>query len=303
MIRGLFNRYFAWRLPELVDGTVIALDYPVEPKPRYGYGAPAHAQLAALIGQNRENYAAALKSFAAHTSELEGIPFDQASAGLRAPNWNNGYFSKLDAMALYCFLRQFQPRTYLEVGSGNSTRFARRAIENGRIGTRIVSIDPNPRAEIDQLCDEVVRVGLEASNPTLDVASRLNAGDILFIDNSHRALTNSDVTVSFLEVLPLLVPGVVVHLHDIFRPFDYPTEWSGRFYTEQYLLACWLLGGKNGKSSQLDILLPNAFIGEDRELRERAVQLFATPNLAQAMHIDYGYSTRFLGCSFWFRVP
>ncbi len=72
---------------------------------------------------------------------------------------------------------------------------------------------------------------------------------------------NSDATVFFLEILPRLKPGILVHIHDIFLPFDYPPEWAGRIYPEQYLLACYLLAG-----SRLQVELPNAFVSQDAEL-------------------------------------
>src|SRR5260370_713340 len=73
----------------------------------------------------------------------------------------NIYFSALDAIALYGLLGLRKPSRYLEVGSGNSTMFARRAIRDLGLGTQITSIDPQPRAEIDALCDRVVRTRLE----------------------------------------------------------------------------------------------------------------------------------------------
>ena len=64
---------------------------------------------------------------------------------------------------------------------------------------------------------------------------------MLFIDSSHRSFTNSDVTAFYLDILPRLKSGVLIHIHDVFLPYDYPPEWSDRFYNEQYLLACVLL--------------------------------------------------------------
>lgn len=86
--------------------------------------------------------------------------------------------------------------------------------------------------------------------------SILEEGDLFFIDNSHRSFQNSDVTVFFTEILPRLKPGVTVGIHDIFLPFDYPNEWSDRFYNEQYLLCCYLLGGMQ----KLQIELPLVYL-------------------------------------------
>ncbi len=128
-----------------------------------------------------------------------------------------------------------------------------RAIADHHLDTRIVSIDPQPRSEIDALCDEVRRHSLEQCN--LDIFGGLGKNDIVFADSSHRAFMNSDVTVFFCEILPALASGVVAGIHDIFLPYDYPEAWVGRHYFEQYLLACYLLAG----TRLFDILLPVFF--------------------------------------------
>jgi hypothetical protein len=155
------------------------------------------------------------------------------------PYWQNGWLSPLDAAILYGQVVQGNPRLYIEVGSGNSTKFVRQAIRDHGLRTELISIDPRPRAEIDGLCDQVIR------RPFQDVApaalSELRSGDILFVDSSHRVLMNSDVTAIFLDVLPQLPPGVRVHFHDIWLPFDYPQRWRYWYFSEQYLLASTLL--------------------------------------------------------------
>jgi hypothetical protein len=153
-----------------------------------------------------------------------------------------------------------RPALYVEVGSGNSTKFVRRAIRDHGLATRVVSIDPQPRAEVDGLCDEIIRTPLEDAD--LSVFGRLEAGDVLFVDNSHRCLQNSDVTVVFLEVLPELRPGVLVGWHDIFLPDDYPAWWSDRYYSEQYLLATWLLGG----AGRAEIVFPAWYVAQHTDL-------------------------------------
>jgi hypothetical protein len=91
----------------------------------------------------------------------------------------------------------------------------------------------------------------------------MEPGDFLFVDSSHRTFSNSDVTVIFMDVLPRLRAGVIVHFHDIFWPYDYLTEWADRYYTEQYLLGTYLL---TAGASKVKFLLPNAFVVHDREL-------------------------------------
>ena len=237
---------------------LVFIDYPVTPAARYGYGKPPHPQLAALIAKDRAGYKATLEKFSAFKESLLKIPAQSSSA--LEPAWVNAWLSPFDLASLYCLVALNHPRNYLEVGSGVSTRVVRRAIRDHELRTRIISVDPQPRSEIDPLCDEIIRQPLESVD--LAVFDRLAPGDVLFIDSSHRVFTNSDVTVVFLDVLPRLQPGVLVHLHDIFLPYDYPPEWRDRYYSEQYLLAAMLLA----QSSRFRIALPNAFISHDAEL-------------------------------------
>lgn len=187
---------------------------------------------------------------------MECIAEDADDTAAGEPYWQNSYFSSLDAICLYGLIALRKPSRYFEVGSGHSTRFARRAIRDCGLQTQIVSIDPAPRSEIDALCDRVVRLPLERADPSL--FDELEAGDVLFIDNSHCVFTNSDATVFFLEVLPRIKPGVMVHIHDVFWPFDYPSAWSKRYYSEQYLLAAYLLAGP---ADRLQVILPLAYLG------------------------------------------
>jgi hypothetical protein len=265
------------------DGQVIVLDYPVDPTPRWGYGRPAHPLLYERIDRNRTRYADLLGQFLKFTDHFLTIPVENTGR-LDEPCWCNGFLPGLDVVALYSLLALTNPERYIEVGSGNSTRIARLAIREHGLRTTITSIDPQPRAEIDALCDRVVRQSLE--HTTLDVFEELGAGDILFIDGSHRTLMNSDATVVFLEVLPALAPGVLVEVHDIWLPLDYPPEWAQRYYSEQYLIAAYLLA----KEPPFNVVLPNAFVSLDDELSGVLAPLWSRPELA-------GIETH--GGSFW----
>jgi predicted O-methyltransferase YrrM len=212
----------------------------------------------------------------------------------------NGWLSPFDLASLYCLVALNHPQLYLEVGSGISTGVARRALRDHQLRSRVVSIDPQPRAQIDSLCDEIIRQPLE--NVDLAIFDRLAPGDILFIDSSHRAFTNSDVTVVFLDVLPRLQPGVLVHLHDIFLPYDYPPEWRDWYYSEQYLLAAMLLG----QTSRFRIALPNAFISHDPESSAVLGPLWRDPRFAPAVATEDQRTPLAdrsgLGTSFWMRT-
>ena len=103
---------------------------------------------------------------------------------------------------------------------------------------------PSPRAEVDAICDEVVRSPLEDADP--GVWDRLAPGDVVLIDGSHMATMGCDTVVALLEVVPRLPAGVLVGIDDVFLPFDYHPTWADRWYGEQYVLAAYLLGGGDG---------------------------------------------------------
>ncbi len=265
--------------------TLISLEYKIQPKARYGYGRDPHQSLYRIIDAHREDYRRLLAGFPRHKSSLWEIgrqpPQDPAE-----PLWINGFLSAFDAVTLYVMIRQNKPRRYIEIGSGHSTLFARRAVRDENLLTEIVSIDPMPRADIQSVADRVIRKPLE--DVELELFDSLESGDILFVDSSHRVFTNSDVTVVFLDILERLKPGVLIHFHDIFLPADYPPEWSERYYSEQYLLACCLLFG----SEKLEILLANAFVSGDPELSAIIREIWDHPSMQ-------GVERH--GCSFWLR--
>lgn len=264
----------------------IVLDYPIHPQPRYGYGKPLHPRLLQLIDARRDSYRSSLETILLYKPDLRQIGRSSGEAS-RAPVWNNDFLTPLDAASLYTFIRVSRPRLYVEIGSGHSTRFARRAIEDGRLGTKIVSVDPHPRTGIRAITDEVIEQPVEEM--TLELFESLQSGDILFVDHSHRVFTNSDATVVFLDILPRLRPGVLVQFHDIFLPADYPPEWNNRYYSEQYLLACHLLA----QTRSFEILLANSFVSADFQLSSMLGELWQEPALKGAEKH---------GCSFWVRI-
>jgi len=218
---------------------VLRLDFPpsADPRPRWGHGRPPHPRLLAALHAREAEFRAALEAIAAHGDALRAIPLAPAAPG--EPYWHTDWLPGLDAAALYAFVRDGAPRRYVEIGSGSSTAFAARAVRDAGAATEVVSIDPSPRAEVDALCDRVVRAPLERAD--LSVFEELARGDVVFFDGSHRTFAGSDATVFFLEVLPALPEGVLVGVHDVFLPADYPPSWRGRWYSEQYLLGAYLL--------------------------------------------------------------
>lgn len=238
----------------------IFLDYPVYPKQRYTTDRP-HVLLYELFDSQRATYVSWIREMAMWRKYLSAIPM-QVDAGSTEPAWNNGWFPGLDSLTLYTLLTTIKPKRYLEVGSGNSTKFARRAIRDHHLQTQIVSIDPHPRVDVERICDQTVREPLENLQPS--IFSELEAGDILFIDSSHRIFQNSDVTIVLLDILPYLRPGVLIHFHDIYLPYDYPDHWKRRYYSEQYGVAVLLLADKGRR---YEILMANTFISRDAALQ------------------------------------
>ncbi len=163
-----------------------------------------------------------------------------------SPFWNNGYFGPMDAKFLYAMARNFQPKHVIEIGSGNSTKFLRKAITDGNLATQITSIDPNPRASISSIVDSVIAASL--TDCPLSTFESVQAGDFLFLDASHLVLHGTDVPFFFLRVLPMMPKGVIVHVHDIYLPEEYPEACDYVFYSEQYVLAALLLGGGNWRT-------------------------------------------------------
>lgn len=256
----------------------IPLDYPLYSTPRYGWGKQPHAKLYEIINRNRAAYQQTLHQFLHYQAYYTTI--QKTSSDADQPTWINGSLPGLDAVALYGFIAITQPKRYLEVGAGHSTKFARRAIQDHNLSTILTAIDPYPMPGITTLCDHFIQNPLEQID--LTYFETLESGDILFIDSTHRVFMNSDVTVVFLDILPRLKPGVLVEFHDIALPIDYPAQWVQKYYSEQYLLAAYLLA----EGQKFDIILPNAFITLDPDLNQIMQPLWQHPDLNGDRKID-----------------
>lgn len=158
-----------------------------------------------------------------------------ASDAPPAPRFAQDWFPGLDAAIAYALVRTRRPRHIVEIGSGHSTRFLSRAIADGRLATRLVAIDPAPRATLDGLDVEWLRTPLQRVDRS--PFASLAAGDILFVDSSHILVPGSDVDVILNEIWPILPARVLIHVHDIFLPDSYPEAWEWRGYNEQNAVA------------------------------------------------------------------
>jgi len=180
---------------------------------------PPYPAIEELFERRGEAFGRMVDLVDSHATALEGLH------GLLDQAW----FPSLDAAVAYALMRERKPQRVIEVGSGHSTRVLAKAM--GGMG-ELLAIDPAPRADIAGLPGvRVVPSTVQAAPGAL--FDGLKAGDVLFMDSSHILMPGSDVDLLLNRVLPRLPSGVLVHIHDIFLPFDYPPIWGWRAYNEQ----------------------------------------------------------------------
>ncbi|WP_276485270.1 class I SAM-dependent methyltransferase [Paraflavitalea pollutisoli] len=187
-----------------------------------------------------------LQSFDYNT-ELAAIPRNQKDVVGHEYYYNNHSFCPGDGEFLYNMIRHFKPRRIIEIGCGYSTMMAVRAekknaADNVDHACQHTCIEPYEMPWLEQLDVQVIRKKVEDVDK--EIFTHLEANDILFIDSSHMIRPQGDVLFEFLEVLPILKKGVIVHVHDIFSPRDYPKEWiidNHCMWNEQYLLEAFLM--------------------------------------------------------------
>lgn len=192
--------------------------------------------LASHFAEAEPIFSAMLESMDLHADALTAIGSEDAPQ----PRWMQDWFPRLDGAVAYVMVRETRPGRIIEIGSGHSTRFMARAIRHGGLQTRITAIDPAPRADIEGLGATLIRQIVQ--NAGARVFEALEPGDILFIDSSHILMPGTDVDFLFNRVLPVLPGGVLVHVHDVFLPDDYPPNWEWRGYNEQLGVAALLQG-------------------------------------------------------------
>lgn len=222
-------------------GVFPLIDHYYEPQFVFGQGYNASHKRRLLIDFKEEEQVAALSALK-YTEELAGFAIDACEDDFYV---NNPAFSTADADLYYLLIRNKKPSRIVEIGSGFSTKLALKAIRKNReegVDTKLTCIEPYEMTWLDQQEGlELIRQKLEEVPHTL--FRSLREGDILFIDSSHIIRPGNDVLVEYLEILPLLQKGVLVHIHDIFSPRNYPQKWiteEYRFWNEQYLLEAFL---------------------------------------------------------------
>jgi predicted O-methyltransferase YrrM len=199
------------------------------------------------------------------------VPAFRNFAGPTDPVWNRGtMFSPLDGAAAYTAVKAFAPKRIIEIGSGDSTFYLAKAG-----GARITCIDPAPRRSIAELPVDIV--GRILNDSDIELCAELDNNDILFIDSSHIMLPGMDVDIQFNRIFPRLKSGVIIHVHDIFLPDDYPESWRERRYSEQNALIGWLLSG------YFEVIYPGYYVtSRHQQAVEQAFANFAPVGISRA---------------------
>lgn len=188
---------------------------------------------------------------------------------------NNSFFRFGDAQALFALAGIFRPARVIEVGCGYSTACWLDSTDRLGLSTSLVCVEPYPdRLEQllspQELTERVQLLRCPVQDVSLEYFETLQENDVLFIDSTHVAKAGSDVIYLLFQVLPRLRPGVLVHFHDIFWPFEYPKDWllEGRSWNEAYLLRAFLTFNSAFEivrfNSFLASELPDVFAGQDR---------------------------------------
>ncbi len=195
------------------------------------------------------------KFYTMYGKEYNSFPLTEKERGsVREYYVNNNRFESVDGEILYSMVRYFKPSRVIEVGSGFSTLLIAQALqknktENKNYDFEFISIDPYPsKIFLNGLPGLSALIAKEVQDVPLSEFEKLSENDILFIDSSHVLKIGSDVQYEYLEILPRLKRGVVVHFHDIFLPAEYPEDWvkkEFRFWNEQYILQAFLSFNEN----------------------------------------------------------
>jgi len=211
------------------------------------------------------------KIFPKYKDELD-FPVDKAD-NPHGYYMNNAGYGFEDAAVLHCMIRHFKPKTIIEVGAGYSTfASARASVMNQQEGhaTRLIAVEPYPREALRKGFPGLDRLIIrKAEQMDVSFFDQLGENDILFIDTSHVMRIGNDVNFLYLEVLPRLQKGVVVHIHDIFFPHHYSREQiidNRAFWSEQYLLQGFLCF-----NSAYEVLFGNHYMLSKYPERIRAV--------------------------------
>jgi len=250
--------------PDITDG----IHYQVHPQVFYNpFPDPAEVDLARLkekrslpgIDLKVASALELLQKLSTWSGEVGEFLKSRPLTPKQLASWNETY-APCDSGTLYALLRELKPKRYLEVGCGFSSRVSAAALRRNEADghpCQAAFIEPYPSARLADLKLPGEFIKEQIQRVPLERFQQLAAGDVLFIDTSHVIKVQNDVEYELLHILPSLNPGVIVHIHDIFTPYDYPAEWllgngpNRGGNNEQYALECLLSGGANW-----EVLLP-----------------------------------------------
>ncbi len=220
-------------------------------------GHLSEAQYPLTGGMKRFDPAPMAAAWEAHKKEIERL--QSPATNQTGYDAANTFYRTPDTEALYLMVRSLKPKRVVEIGCGNSTRITRQAIIDGNLDTQLIAIDPWPRADIAGLTDRFEQCRLERIED-FNTQFDLSEGDILFIDSSHETFVGNDVANLFCKIIPALPAGVIVHVHDVFLPYEYPSDlaWDNPTWGEQYVLHA-LLWGRD-----CEVLWPGYHLQKDR---------------------------------------
>jgi predicted O-methyltransferase YrrM len=235
-----------------------------------------------LLGLDRDCSLSLLRRLEPFAPELADIPATADGSYC----WTNPAFNGGDASLLYGLIRLARPRRVIEIGSGWSTLIGLRGLRENGIG-EYLCIEPYPNPDIERLAREG-RITLDSrrvQEVPLATFEKLEANDILFIDSTHVAQIGSDVSQEILQIVPRQAAGVLIHLHDIFLPFEVSKDWvvdKKLFWNEQLLLAAFM-----AFNSEFKAMVSNQLIARD-------------PILCAAARRAFPHTPVIGGGSFWF---
>jgi hypothetical protein len=234
------------------------------------------------IDLRKENQVALLESFTRYYDQMTFTPLQDPK---HRYYFENRYFTYADGTSLFLMLAHFKPSRVIEVGSGFSSALML-DMASGMLKdkTELSFIEPYPDTRLRGLVrpgDKFNLIERFLQDIEIGFFKTLKANDVLFIDSSHVVKTGSELNYLFFEIFPVLAPGVIIHFHDIFYPFEYPQDWvnEGRSWNEAYFLRAFLMHNRD-----VDILLftsylqqiHNAWIGKNLNflMKDRASSLW-----------------------------
>jgi predicted O-methyltransferase YrrM len=228
------------------------------------------------ININRREMAQAWMAFLPF---MLSCPFGEKPGGGFRYGFINPMYSWGDGCILYSMLRYYRPRRIIEIGSGWSSACIVDTAEHFLDKhCDITFIEPFPQTlrEVLGAAAENDRTRLleaRVQDVPLELFDSLGARDVLFIDSTHVLRTGSDVCRELCEILPRLAPGVIVHFHDMFWPFEYPRKWvveENRSWNELYAVRLMLTNNQNWK-----VIMFNHYMAQlERELIEKTWPAF-----------------------------